>query len=84
VDAGVSPANVTTTSYGKEKPACAEHNESCWQENRRGHFTHDRLRSARHPRWESRFPSALISVQDIQCDQPFVYRNVPLRFRRNK
>ena len=41
VDAGVSPTNVTTTSYGKEKPACAEHNESCWQENRRGHFAHD-------------------------------------------
>jgi len=41
VDAGVNPANVATTSYGKEKPACTEHNESCWQENRRGHFTHD-------------------------------------------
>ena len=41
VDAGVSPTNVKTISYGKEKPTCTEHDESCWQENRRGHFTHD-------------------------------------------
>jgi peptidoglycan-associated lipoprotein len=41
VDAGVSPTNITTTSYGKEKPACTEHDESCWQENRRGHLTHE-------------------------------------------
>jgi len=25
-------------SYGKEKPFCMESTESCWQENRRGHF----------------------------------------------
>lgn len=42
VAAGVSPTNVTTISYGKEKPACTEHDEACWQENRRGHFNHDR------------------------------------------
>ncbi len=35
---GVSPANIKTMSYGKEKPVCAEHDESCWQQNRRGHF----------------------------------------------
>jgi peptidoglycan-associated lipoprotein len=36
--AAVSPNNVKTLSYGKEKPACTDHNESCWQQNRRGHF----------------------------------------------
>jgi len=39
VASGVSPANVKTLSYGKEKPVCGEHDESCWQQNRRGHFT---------------------------------------------
>lgn len=38
VASGVSPANVKTLSYGKEKPVCSEHDESCWQQNRRGHF----------------------------------------------
>lgn len=33
------PANrIATTSFGKEKPFCNEHTESCWQQNRRGHF----------------------------------------------
>jgi peptidoglycan-associated lipoprotein len=33
------PANrIATTSFGKEKPFCTEHTESCWQQNRRGHF----------------------------------------------
>jgi peptidoglycan-associated lipoprotein len=33
------PANrIATTSFGKEKPFCMEHTESCWQQNRRGHF----------------------------------------------
>ena len=35
---GVSSANVKTISFGKEKPVCDEHDESCWQQNRRGHF----------------------------------------------
>jgi peptidoglycan-associated lipoprotein len=39
VAGGVSSANVKTMSYGKEKPACDEHDESCWQQNRRGHFS---------------------------------------------
>ena len=38
VAGGVSSANIKTMSYGKEKPACSEHDESCWQQNRRGHF----------------------------------------------
>ena len=32
---GVEPARVATISYGKEKPVCAEANESCWERNRR-------------------------------------------------
>jgi peptidoglycan-associated lipoprotein len=39
VAAGVSSANVKTISFGKEKPICQEHDESCWQQNRRGHFS---------------------------------------------
>ncbi len=38
VAAGVNSENVKTMSYGKEKPVCDEHDESCWQQNRRGHF----------------------------------------------
>jgi len=38
VASGVSSANVKTISYGKEKPVCDEHNESCWQQNRHDHF----------------------------------------------
>src|SRR5262245_2317392 len=33
------PANrLTVVSKGKEQPFCSEENESCWQQNRRGHF----------------------------------------------
>ncbi len=39
VSGGVSSANVKTISYGKEKPVCEEHDESSWQQNRRGHFS---------------------------------------------
>ncbi|HTR25840.1 MAG TPA: peptidoglycan-associated lipoprotein Pal [Terriglobales bacterium] len=39
VAAGVNSENVKTMSYGKEKPVCDEHDESCWQQNRRGHFS---------------------------------------------
>lgn len=36
---GVSKAQLQTVSYGKERPFCDAHNESCWQQNRRDHFT---------------------------------------------
>jgi peptidoglycan-associated lipoprotein len=39
---GVSPSRLRTVSYGKEKQFCAEHNEACWQQNRRANFTIDR------------------------------------------
>jgi peptidoglycan-associated lipoprotein len=38
VSLGVSADRLSTVSFGKEKPFCMEHNEACWQQNRRGHF----------------------------------------------
>ena len=38
VNLGISAANLNTVSFGKEKPFCNESNETCWQQNRRGHF----------------------------------------------
>lgn len=35
---GISAERISTVSFGKEKPFCMESNESCWQQNRRGHF----------------------------------------------
>jgi peptidoglycan-associated lipoprotein len=35
---GIAADRISTVSYGKEKPFCMESNESCWQQNRRGHF----------------------------------------------
>jgi len=35
---GVSADRLTTISYGEELPLCHEHNEECWQRNRRAHF----------------------------------------------
>ncbi len=38
VSLGVPANRITTISKGKEQPFCTEQNESCWQQNRRGHF----------------------------------------------
>jgi len=38
VSLGVSADRLSTVSFGKEKPFCNESSESCWQQNRRGHF----------------------------------------------
>ena len=38
VSLGISGDRLDTVSYGKEKPFCMESNETCWQQNRRGHF----------------------------------------------
>ncbi len=35
---GIPTGSMKTISYGKEKPVCTEHNEACWQQNRRAHF----------------------------------------------
>ncbi|MBY0497104.1 MAG: peptidoglycan-associated lipoprotein Pal [Cyanobacteria bacterium] len=38
VELGVPASSITVVSKGKEAPFCTQSNESCWQENRRGHF----------------------------------------------
>jgi len=38
VSLGISANRMTTMSWGKEHPFCTEHNETCWQQNRRAHF----------------------------------------------
>jgi peptidoglycan-associated lipoprotein len=38
VNLGVGADRVQVVSKGKEAPVCSEENESCWQQNRRGHF----------------------------------------------
>src|SRR5215831_5647325 len=39
VNLGVPASRITIVSKGKEQPFCTEKNESCYQQNRRGHFT---------------------------------------------
>lgn len=36
---GVPADRLKTISYGKERPVCTESDESCWQRNRRAHFS---------------------------------------------
>ena len=38
VELGVPGDRIVIVSKGKESPFCTESNESCWKENRRGHF----------------------------------------------
>jgi peptidoglycan-associated lipoprotein len=38
ISLGISADRMETTSWGKERPFCSEHDESCWQQNRRAHF----------------------------------------------
>jgi len=40
VNLGIPVSSIKTISYGKEKPICTEHNEACWQQNRRAHFAY--------------------------------------------
>ena len=42
IQAGVEGSRIKTISYGKEKPFCTESNESCWQQNRRGHLVYEK------------------------------------------
>ncbi len=42
VSAGMAADRIKTISYGKEKPFCSESNETCWQQNRRGHFVYSK------------------------------------------
>lgn len=36
---GISDSRMSTISYGKELPLCQDHDESCWAQNRRDHFS---------------------------------------------
>jgi peptidoglycan-associated lipoprotein len=38
VQVGISTNQLAVVSYGKDKPACDEHDEACWQKNRRIHI----------------------------------------------
>jgi peptidoglycan-associated lipoprotein len=38
VNLGVAVERLTVVSKGKEQPFCSDESESCWQQNRRGHF----------------------------------------------
>ena len=38
VDHGVDAGRIDIVSYGEERPACKDHNETCWQQNRRDDF----------------------------------------------
>lgn len=38
VTLGIDKNRMSTISYGEERPVCREHNEDCYQKNRRGHL----------------------------------------------
>src|ERR1700728_1989952 len=38
ISLGITTDRVETISWGKERPFCTEHDEACWQQNRRAHF----------------------------------------------
>jgi peptidoglycan-associated lipoprotein len=42
---GIPATQLRVVSYGKEKQSCDEHNETCWQKNRRVHITQDQQSS---------------------------------------
>ena len=44
VEIGIPSTQLSVISYGKEKPICEEHDEACWQRNRRIHIA-----AASHP-----------------------------------
>ncbi|HTQ53227.1 MAG TPA: OmpA family protein [Bryobacteraceae bacterium] len=39
IQLGIPGDKLKPISYGKEHPQCTEHNEECWQKNRRAHFS---------------------------------------------
>jgi peptidoglycan-associated lipoprotein len=42
---GVPANQLRTVSYGKDKPVCTDHDEACWQKNRRAHVTQEQAGS---------------------------------------
>lgn len=45
VNAGVASQQLDTVSFGKENPVCSDHNEACWQKNRRVHIVAEKQNS---------------------------------------
>jgi peptidoglycan-associated lipoprotein len=45
VNAGVSAGQLDTVSFGKDMPVCTEHDEACWQKNRRVHIVAEKTNS---------------------------------------
>lgn len=45
VNAGVSSSQLDTVSFGKENAVCTEHDEACWQKNRRVHIVAEKQNS---------------------------------------
>lgn len=45
VNAGVSANQLDTVSFGKDMPVCTDHDESCWQKNRRVHIVAEKENS---------------------------------------
>ncbi len=41
VTLGLPGSQLVTVSFGKDKPVCTDHTESCWQRNRRAHITQE-------------------------------------------
>jgi peptidoglycan-associated lipoprotein len=39
ISQGIPQNQLTVVSYGKERPVCEDHDEACWQKNRRAHIT---------------------------------------------
>jgi peptidoglycan-associated lipoprotein len=38
IQLGIAAGRMKTVSFGKNRPLCRQHNEACWQRNRRAHF----------------------------------------------
>ncbi len=38
---GIPGGQMRAVSYGKDRPVCFDHNEACWQRNRRAHITQE-------------------------------------------
>ena len=38
---GLPDNQLREVSYGKDRPVCTEHDEACWQKNRRAHITQE-------------------------------------------
>jgi peptidoglycan-associated lipoprotein len=45
VNAGVAASQLDTVSFGKENQVCTEHDETCWQKNRRVHIVAEKVNS---------------------------------------